>query len=95
MRATLTGLAFAGALSLVCYQSANAVPAEAGAKRVPAFGCSGDHDDEVSSQFVGPTIDDGTDWNSALDTSTAKRVGASRTLARLFRYTLSTSSCWI
>jgi hypothetical protein len=29
MRATLTGLAFAGALSLVCYQSAKAVPADA------------------------------------------------------------------
>jgi hypothetical protein len=29
MRATLTGLAFAGALSLVCYQSADAVPADA------------------------------------------------------------------
>jgi len=31
MRATLTGLAFAGALSLVCDQSAAAVPADAGA----------------------------------------------------------------
>ena len=31
MRATLTGLAFAGALSLVCYQSAAAVPADAAA----------------------------------------------------------------
>jgi hypothetical protein len=29
MRATLTGLAFAGALSLVCYHSAEAVPADA------------------------------------------------------------------
>jgi hypothetical protein len=31
MRATLTGLVFAGALSFVCYQSAAAVPADAGA----------------------------------------------------------------
>jgi hypothetical protein len=29
MRATLTGLALAGALSLICYQSANAEPADA------------------------------------------------------------------
>jgi len=29
MRATLTGFALAGALSLVCYHSANAVPADA------------------------------------------------------------------
>jgi hypothetical protein len=29
MRATLTGLAFASALTLVCYQSAAAVPADA------------------------------------------------------------------
>jgi hypothetical protein len=29
MRATLTGLAFASALSLFCYQSAKAVPADA------------------------------------------------------------------
>jgi hypothetical protein len=31
MRATLTGLAFASALTLVCYQRAAAVPADAGA----------------------------------------------------------------
>ena len=31
MRVTLTGLAFAGALSLVCYQSAAAAPADTGA----------------------------------------------------------------
>jgi hypothetical protein len=31
MRATLTGLALAGALSLFCYQSAYAVPADAAA----------------------------------------------------------------
>jgi hypothetical protein len=31
MRATLTGLVFAGALSFVCYQSAAAAPADAGA----------------------------------------------------------------
>ena len=36
MRATLTGLAFAGALSLVCYQSADAVPADAGAMKQAA-----------------------------------------------------------
>jgi hypothetical protein len=29
MRAILTGLVFAGALNLVCYQSADAVPADA------------------------------------------------------------------
>jgi len=35
MRATWTGLAFASALTLVCYQSAAAVPVDAGAmKRV-------------------------------------------------------------
>jgi hypothetical protein len=33
MRVTLMGLAFAGALSLVCYQSADAVPADAGAMK--------------------------------------------------------------
>jgi hypothetical protein len=40
MRATLTGLAFAGALSLVCYQSANAVPADAGAMKRAATATS-------------------------------------------------------
>jgi hypothetical protein len=43
-----------------------------GAKRTSQQ-TSGDHDDEVSSPFVGAAIDDGTDWNSALGTSTAKR----------------------
>ncbi len=33
MRVTLTGLALAGALSLVCYQSAEAVPADAAAMK--------------------------------------------------------------
>jgi hypothetical protein len=33
----------------------------------------GGHDDELSSQFVGPAIGDGTDWISALGTGTAKR----------------------
>jgi hypothetical protein len=33
MRTTLTGLAFAGALSLACYQSADAVPADAAAMK--------------------------------------------------------------
>lgn len=33
MRATLTGFALAGALSLFCYQSAYAVPADAAAMR--------------------------------------------------------------
>ena len=33
MRATLTRLAFAGALSLVCYQSADAVPIDAAAMK--------------------------------------------------------------
>ena len=36
MRATLTGLAFAGALSLVCYQSAEAIPADAAAMKQAA-----------------------------------------------------------
>jgi hypothetical protein len=40
MRATLTGLAFAGALSLVCYQSADAVPADAGAMKRAATSAS-------------------------------------------------------
>ena len=40
MRATLTGLAFAGALSLVCYQSADAVPADAGAMKRAATATS-------------------------------------------------------
>ena len=38
--ATLTGLAFAGALSLVCYQSADAVPADAGAMKRAATATS-------------------------------------------------------
>jgi hypothetical protein len=40
MRATLTGLAFAGALSLVGYQSADAVPADAGAMKRAATATS-------------------------------------------------------
>jgi hypothetical protein len=40
MRATLTGLAFAGALSLVCYQSADAVPADAAAMKRAATATS-------------------------------------------------------
>jgi hypothetical protein len=36
MRATLTGLAFAGALRLVWHQSANAVPADAAAMKQAA-----------------------------------------------------------
>jgi hypothetical protein len=40
MRATLMGLAFAGALSLVCFQSANAVPADAGAMKRAATATS-------------------------------------------------------
>ncbi len=40
MRATLTGLAFAGALSLVCYQSAGAVPADVGAMKGAATAIS-------------------------------------------------------
>ena len=33
MRATFTGLVFAGALNLVCYRSADAVPADAAAMK--------------------------------------------------------------
>ncbi|MGB6287547.1 MAG: hypothetical protein WBG18_24545 [Xanthobacteraceae bacterium] len=41
MRATtLAGLAFAGALSLVCYQSADAVPADAAAMKRAATAAS-------------------------------------------------------
>jgi hypothetical protein len=40
MRATLTGLALAGAVSLFCYQSANAVPANAGAMKHAATAAS-------------------------------------------------------
>jgi hypothetical protein len=40
MRVTLTGLAFAGALSLVCYQSADAVPADAAAMNRAAIAAS-------------------------------------------------------
>jgi hypothetical protein len=40
MRATLTGLAFAGALSLVCYQSAEAIPADAAATNRAATAAS-------------------------------------------------------
>jgi hypothetical protein len=36
MRAILTGLVFAGALNLVCYQSAEAVPADAAAMNLAA-----------------------------------------------------------
>ena len=39
-RLTLTGLAFAGALSLVCYQSADAVPADAAAINRAAIAAS-------------------------------------------------------
>ena len=38
MRATLTRLAFVGVLSLVCYQRADAVPADAGAMKRAATG---------------------------------------------------------
>jgi hypothetical protein len=40
MRATLMGLAFAGALSLVCYQKAGAVPADAAAMVQAATGAA-------------------------------------------------------
>jgi hypothetical protein len=40
MRATLTGLALAGAVSLFCYQSANAVPANAGVVKHAATAAS-------------------------------------------------------
>jgi hypothetical protein len=40
MRATLTGLAFAGVLNLVCYQNARAVPADAAAMVQAATGAS-------------------------------------------------------
>ena len=40
MRVTLTGLALAGALSLVCYQSAAAVPVDAGAMKRAATAIS-------------------------------------------------------
>ena len=40
MRATLTGAAFASALTLVCYQSAAAVPADAGAMKRTATAIS-------------------------------------------------------
>ena len=40
MRATLTTLAFTGALSLICYQSADAVPIDAAAVKRAAIGAS-------------------------------------------------------
>jgi hypothetical protein len=40
MRVKLTGLVLAGALSLVCYQSADAVPADAGAMKRAAIAAS-------------------------------------------------------
>jgi hypothetical protein len=40
MRTTLTRLAFAGVLSLVCYQSADAVPADAAAMKRAATAAS-------------------------------------------------------
>jgi hypothetical protein len=40
VRATLTGLAFASAPTLVCYQSAAAVPADAGAMKGAAAAIS-------------------------------------------------------
>jgi hypothetical protein len=40
MRATLKGLAFAGALTLVCHQSAAAVPADVGAMQRAATAIS-------------------------------------------------------
>jgi hypothetical protein len=40
MRATLTTLAFAGALSLVCYQSANALPTDPAAMKRAATAAS-------------------------------------------------------
>jgi hypothetical protein len=40
MRATLTGLGLAGVLSLVCYQSAEAVPADGAAMKRAAIAAS-------------------------------------------------------
>jgi hypothetical protein len=40
MRATLTGLALAGALSLICYQSGNAVPVHAATMKRAAMDVS-------------------------------------------------------
>jgi membrane-bound lytic murein transglycosylase B len=40
MRATLTGLGFAGVLSLLCYQSAEAVPADGAAMKRAATAAS-------------------------------------------------------
>jgi hypothetical protein len=40
MRATLTGLVFAGALNLVCYQNADAVPVGAAAMKPAATAAS-------------------------------------------------------
>jgi hypothetical protein len=43
MRATLTGLVLAGSLSLVCYQSADAVPADAAAIKAAIDGSTVQH----------------------------------------------------